>query len=89
MSNENYTPNLVAEANRLTKEVLLQASSPTPEASTYNRCIEALGRVQEKSRRGALEAAAEEVETFLRIDKYKYPGNIPSVIRDLIKTKGE
>lgn len=37
-----------------------------------------------QAQREALEEAADAVDTFLRTDKYAYPGNIPSLIRALI-----
>jgi len=49
MTNYNYPPELVAEAQQLTDKILKQLDSPTPKASIYNKCIESLSQIQEKS----------------------------------------
>lgn len=47
---DGYASSLVAEAENLTEKVLRLQNSPTPKASIFNRCIEALSRVGELRR---------------------------------------
>ncbi len=49
MTNIDHPSNLIAEAERLTEKILKQLDSPTLRASIYNRCLESLGWIQEKS----------------------------------------
>ena len=49
MIKDDYPSELVKEAIRLTDKVIRQSKSPTPRASTYNRCLESLERIQKKS----------------------------------------
>lgn len=49
MDDRTQNNTLLAEAKRLSEEVLKQIASPTPQASVYNRCLESLSRLQKKT----------------------------------------
>ena len=49
----------------------------------YTCAVDVIRQIQQEALKEALEEAAVVVENFLLVDKYKWSGNIPSIIRAL------